>query len=72
MTEYLESREKLLSQEWQALMVVFNEFLDVSDKEFVQDLDFEDALGYAYGRLLENGHDADAVLEAAGVTQNEV
>jgi hypothetical protein len=72
MSEHLPSREKLLSTEWQNLMTVVNEFLDVSDKEFMQDLDFDDALGYAYGRLLNDGYDPEAVFEAGGVTQNEV
>lgn len=72
MAEHIESREKFLSSEWQDMMLVVNEFLDVSDKEFIQDLDFDDALGYVYGRLLDDGYDPDAVLRVGGVTQNEV
>ncbi|HEY8993036.1 MAG TPA: hypothetical protein VIM37_04305 [Candidatus Microsaccharimonas sp.] len=72
MSEHLQSREKLLSTEWQNLMTVVNEFLDVSDKEFIQGLDLDQALGFVYGRLMNDGYDVDAVFEAGGITQNEV
>jgi hypothetical protein len=69
MSEQDQSREEMLSPEHQNLLSVIDEFLDESDKEFIEDLDFEDALGYVYGRLIDEDYDPDAVLEAAAVTE---
>ena len=41
------------------------------DKEFVTELDFEEALGFVYGQLLETGEDPDTVLVEAGVIEKE-
>lgn len=41
------------------------------DKEFVTGLDFEEALGFVYGQLLEQGEDPDVVLVEAGVVEGE-
>lgn len=39
------------------------------DAEFVVDMDFDDALGFVYGQLLEQGEDPDEVLHDFGVTE---
>lgn len=39
------------------------------DKAFVLDMDFEDALGFVYGQLLETGEDPAVVLHEFGVTE---
>lgn len=39
------------------------------DKEFISEMDFEDALGYIYGQLLESGEDPDVILKDFGVTE---
>lgn len=39
------------------------------DKEFVMEMDFDDALGFMYGQLLEQGEDPDEVLREMGVTE---
>ncbi len=39
------------------------------DKEFILDMDEEEALGYVYGMLLEMGEDPDVVLREFGVTE---
>ena len=39
------------------------------DKEFVLDMDFEDALGFVYGQLLEEGEDPMLILHEFGVTE---
>ena len=39
------------------------------DKAFVSDMDFDDALGFVYGQLLEVGEDPLLVLHEFGVTE---
>ena len=41
------------------------------DKEFISELDFEEALGFVYGQLLETGNDPDEVLYEFGVIERE-
>lgn len=46
------------------------------DKGFVMEMDFEEALGFIYGQLLENDEDPDEILHEFGVieggAQNEI
>lgn len=39
------------------------------DKEFIMDMDFNDALGFVYGQLLEAGEDPEILLQQFGVTE---
>lgn len=39
------------------------------DKEFFSEMDFDDALGFVYGQLLEQGEDPDLILQEFGVTE---
>lgn len=39
------------------------------DKEFLEDMDEPDQLGYIYGRLLEGNEDPDEILAEFGITE---
>jgi hypothetical protein len=39
------------------------------DKAFIMEMDFDDALGFIYGQLMEIGEDPDTVLQEFGVTE---
>lgn len=48
---------------------LIEQYLPDEDKDFILEMDFEDALGYVYGRLLENGEEPDDLLRVFGVTE---
>lgn len=50
------------------LMQLIDRYLP-DDKEFVADMDFQDALGFVYGQLLEQGEDPEAILGEFGVIE---
>ncbi len=52
----------------QAFVNVVEQYLP-DDKEFILDMDEEEALGYVYGMLIEMGEDPDVVLREFGVTE---
>ena len=54
----------------QGFEYIFSEFLGTDDEEFVAEMDdYDEQLGYLYGRLLEQGYDPEEVLSAAKLTE---
>jgi ribosomal protein S18 acetylase RimI-like enzyme len=49
--------------------VIADMYLDQDDRDFIQGMPEEERLNYIYGKLLEQGEDPDAILQTAGVTE---
>lgn len=63
----VKTESEILREEGMAQLAL--EHLTQDDKDFLQDLDEEERVGYVYGRLLEEGEDPDEILIKFGVIE---
>ena len=50
---------------------VARDIFDEETLDFMKDLDFEDALGLAYGMILDKGKNPEELLSSLGVLESE-
>ena len=70
MSEFEPTLDHPEANRYEALAGVIEQYCP-EDKEFIIQMDFEEALGYVYGMLLEAGEDPDVVLADCGVIESE-